>query len=225
MKICFIYVIKDKESEISSSIESFQGESLLEICINKVRKCDFSKIVLLTNCNHAKLEARKYSIECIFEEQKKLSGWMSIAAKKYLFSYGFFINPDYPNLEQSTIMQYSHEASLKKFDSSFSCINSCDFPLWKNNQPYNFSINYREEPLLEPCVLENNIFYIRSRDSIIKDGNLYSGVIKPLVVSFEEMINSKFKNFFNFYKTTPIINKTSKDPYQYLNHKNTWLKK
>ena len=223
MNTCILYEFSNQDISESILYET-NNMTYLEALIETLRKCNFKEIYINTQCKYSKQIAKELSLKILDFKPKNLSELMSLSADSILSKYFFFIKTTFPFISKKTINKYLKEIDLKLFDSGFSATSSKELPIWKNNEPLNFSINYRDTFNEEDIFVENGAFYLRTRDSIILEKSIYSGSIKPLEIPFEESINFTSNKIYN-----QVINNKSekrnvdKDYYKILNNKTTWL--
>lgn len=222
MNTCFLISLIN-DSGVSPSVTTFiNDKSFLNICIDKIRKCNFTNTVLLTNCKHSQLIAAEQSTECTKITETSMDKIMYNSAIDYMYEYGFFMNSNFPLIENDSVMKYLKKIQLGEFDSGFSSNSHKELPLWKNGQPINFSLAERNSFSQQECSLENGAFYIRTRNSILSGKNLYSGVIKNLDITFQESINHQnYLSDIKKIKKQPII----ENDFQKILKKTSWLKK
>lgn len=224
MNTCILYELDSKD--ISESVlHEINNMSYLERSIQTLRKCDFEQIYINTYCKHSLQIAQESNLKILDFKPRNLSELMIESANNILSNNFLFIKPSFAFISQNTINKYLKEINLNFFDSGFSATNSKELPIWKNNQPLNFSIEYRNSFNREDVFVENEAFYLRKRDSILSGGNIYSGVIKPLEIPFEESINYTSNKIYNQSINNKSQKRTHSDPYKILNNKTTWLKK
>lgn len=222
MNTCILYELSDKG--VSESIlHETNNMSFLECSIETLRKCNFEHIYINTPCKYSMQVAKESGLKILEFKPRTLSELMLSVAEHIMSKHFLFINPTFPFVSKNTINKYLKEIGLNSFDSGFSATSSKELPMWKKEEPLNFSIEDRDSFTTEDIFIENEAFYLRTRDSILSGRNIYSGSIKPLKIPFEESINCTSNKIYN----QSINNKSEKrnhtESYQILNNKTTWL--